>query len=195
MKKLAYALAVLSLIGADLSASYNNCDLQATSSSSHQDEQGPRGRRGPRGRPGPQGPQGEPGIPGISDISAAFATATPGVVAIAGEVPFGPATVVGGAITQTSPTDFTLNEDGTYLVIASVPATLGVGTTISITVNGVPVETSAALVVVGTNLFVQTLIPVSAAPAVVSVLNGGIALTVAAGGNISITQVSDIPAT
>ncbi len=109
------------------------------------------------------------------------------VVGVGGAVPFNQAPlIVGAAISKTTDTTFTLNQDGVYRVSYTVrTALLSLLGTARVQVNGSGVGPTAPLLVAGTSLSDQITFPANAGDTVQLVV-GGVALTLAAGDNATI---------
>jgi BclA C-terminal domain len=108
-------------------------------------------------------------------------------IGVGGPVPFNQvALVVGGAITQTNSTTFTLNQDGVYRVTYTLrTAVVTLLAQTQVQVNGTGVGPTAALVAGGLPLNDQVTFPANAGDTVQLVV-GGLALTLAAGDNATI---------
>jgi hypothetical protein len=109
------------------------------------------------------------------------------VVGVGGAVPFNQAPlIVGTAISKTTDTTFTVNQDGVYRVSYTVrTALLSLLGTVQVQVNGSGVGPTAPLLVAGTSLSDQITFPANAGDTVQLVV-GGVALTLAAGDNATI---------
>lgn len=214
MKKLILALATLALTSAYLPAQGFDHEMSHSHSHSHSPSedgtQGPRGPRGHRGHRGPTGATGAPGVigatgatgaTGVSNLSSYFTYNDAGLLTVtlaAGEaVPFNQAGIdVGSSVVHNNvgtPTDFTIVEPGTYLVLFNAnTALVSLLGGVQFEVDGIPVGSTSTLVSAGVPLVLQSLIQVPTAPVTLTVVATGLGVTLSSGtsAQISITRVN-----
>lgn len=150
---------------------------------------GPQGAQGLRGATGPTGPTGATGATGATGVAAlgaygTFASTTPRVIALGGTIPLDANLSTASDLSFTpGSSSVTVLTAGVYQVVYSVRSTLGLGSAISLLVNGIAVPNSSLSVVVdaGQRTGIATLN--LAANSRVEIGTSGASLTLASGTN------------